>query len=252
MTLQAVAQDLNPFTVGWDLDEDGTLDAPNPTSVSIPGLRGGLNPCFIVSATDEAGNVSQIVVEVEIINQPPNIDGWVVPSMIHFGGTVQLEASTSDPGDDPLTALVDWGDGQLEEVIVIPDGSIQAEHIYATDGDYDVTLIFSDDEGLTVSDSQSVMMYSDSETIEGGLIPGTLDLVNQGILNQGEADSLVVKLAGAVVALNNDWPAAPQKPGAYLNEYEAIVPDRSLSPCFLIATDIQNNLILNVWVGPPD
>ena len=28
-----MAQDLNSLTIGWDLDEDGTLDAPNPTSV---------------------------------------------------------------------------------------------------------------------------------------------------------------------------------------------------------------------------
>ena len=252
LLLEAVAQDVNAVTVGWDLDEDGSLDAPNPTSVSIPGLQGSHNPCFIVSAVDEAGNVSQIEVEVSIINLPPNIDGWVAPPDIHFGGAVQLEASTSDPGSDPLTARVDWGDGQLEEVVVKPDGSIQAEHTYAGDGNYQVTLILSDDEGLTVSDSRSVLVESPIQTIETDLIPGTLGLVDQGILNQGQADSLVVKLEGAVTALNNDRPSAPQKLGAFLNEYEAIVPDASLTPCFMVATDVRDALILNGWVPDPN
>jgi hypothetical protein len=156
LTLQALAQDANPFTVGWDLDEDGALDAPNPTSVTIPGLKGSVTPCFIVIATDEAGNTSQIEVEVSIVNLPPNIDGWVVPTMIHFGGAVQVSATTSDPGDDPLTARVDWGDNQLEEAVVKSDGSIQAEHTYAGAGTFPVTLILSDDEGLTVSDTRNV------------------------------------------------------------------------------------------------
>jgi hypothetical protein len=73
-----------------------------------------------------------------------------------------------------------------------------------------------------------------------------------GILNQGQAHSLVVKLEGAVVALNNDRPSAPHKLGAYLNEYEAIVPDAIVSPCFLVATDVRDALILNGWVPEPD
>lgn len=252
LLLEAVAQDVNPVTIGWDLDEDGTIDAPNPTSVTIPGLQGGAVPDFMVSATDEAGNVSQIVVEASIINLPPSIDGWGIPSQIHFGGAVQLEASTSDPGGDPLTARVDWGDNQLEEVVVKPDGTIQAEHVYAGAGDYQVTLILSDDEGLTVSDTKNVWIYSPVESIEIDLIPGTLGMVNQGILNQGQADSLVVKLEGAVTALNNDRPSAPQKLGAYLNEYVAVVPDGALNLCFLIATDVRDALILNGWVPDPD
>ena len=132
----------------------------------------------------------------------PTSTAGAVPAMIHFGGTVQLEASVSDPGDDPLTALVNWGDGQLEEVVVKPDGSIQAEHTYAADGDYQVTLILSDDEGLTVSNSQRVMVYSPVETIEADLIPDTESLCDQDILVDGQCDSLVVKLVGALQKLN--------------------------------------------------
>jgi hypothetical protein len=172
--------------------------------------------------------------------------------MIHFGGAVQVSATTSDPGDDPLTARVDWGDNQLEEAVVKSDGSIQAEHTYAGAGTFPVTLILSDDEGLTVSDTRNVWIYTPIETIEIDLIPGTLDLVNQGILVQGQADSLVVKLAGAVTALENDRPAAPNQLGAYLNEFEAIVPDATVVPKWLMATDVRDALILNGWVPQPD
>ncbi|MCB0108482.1 MAG: PKD domain-containing protein [Caldilineaceae bacterium] len=243
LLLEAVAQDAYPVTIGWDLDEDGALDAPNPTSVTIPGLQGITSPCFIVRAVDEAGNVSQIEVTVNIINLPPTIEGWVVPTTVHFGGAVQLVATATDPGGDPLTARVNWGDGQLEAVVVKPDGSIQTAHTYAGSGAFPVTLILSDDERLTVSDSKNVLIYSPVETINRDLIPGTLNMVNQGILNQGQADSLVVKLQGAVTALANDRPAAPQKLEAYLNEYVAVVPNGSLTPCFLMATDELNGLL---------
>ncbi|MEZ4712669.1 MAG: PKD domain-containing protein [Caldilineaceae bacterium] len=214
-------------------------------------MNGAIAPCFIVRAVDEAGNVSQIEVTVNISNLPPIIEGWVVPSTVHFGGAVQLAATATDPGGDPLNASVNWGDGQLEAVVVKPDGSIQAAHTYAGAGAFPVTLIVSDDEGLTVSDTRNIGVYSPVETINLDLIPDTLNMVNQGVLNQGQADSLVVKLQGAVIALQNDRPSAPQKLGAYLNEYVAVVPNGALTPCFLMATDIRNNLILHGWVPEP-
>ena len=115
-----------------------------------------------------------------------------------------------------------------------------------------MTLILSDDEGLTVSDSQSVMVYSPVETIEVDLTPGTLNLDLQGVTNQGQADSLVVKLEGAAQKLaQSQIIPAINKLGAYLNEFEAIVPDASHKPTFLIATDVKDSLILNGSVGPP-
>jgi Flp pilus assembly pilin Flp len=256
VTFDALAQDnFGQTTILWDADNDGSYENPNPLILPVPGnLAGWVVPSMVV-AIDEAGNETHLMLptdQVNIINLAPNIDGWVVPTMIHFGGAVQLNATASDPGDDPLTASVDWGDGQIEPVVVEPDGNLQAEHTYAADGTYQVTLILSDDEGLAVSDSRSVMVYSPIQTIEVDLIPGTLNLVNQGILNQGEADSLVVKLEGAVVALNNDRSSAPQKLDAYLNEFEAIVPDASHNPNFLVATDVRDALILNGWVPEPD
>jgi hypothetical protein len=77
-------------------------------------------------------------------------------------------------------------------------------------------------------------------------------MVNQGILLQGEADSLVVKLEGTLDALNNDRPAAPEKLGAYLNEFEAVVPAATVVPEWLMATDVRDALILNGWVPQPD
>jgi hypothetical protein len=77
------------------------------------------------------------------------------------------------------------------------------------------------------------------------------DCVKQSLLNQGQADSLVVKLEGAMAALYNDRPAALQKLEAYLNEYVAVVPDARVTACFLVATDVRDTLILNGWVPQP-
>ena len=248
LVLQALAQDANLVSSGWDLDHNGTIDAPNPTSITVPGVQGGLNPCFI--AEDAAGNRGQLDVQISSINLPPFIDGWVVASMIHFGGTLDISATASDPGNDPLTASVDWGDGLSEPVVVKPDGSLQAAHVYASDGSFAVTLSVSDSDGAVTGDRRTLMVESPVQTIEGDLIPGTLGLVGQGILNQGQADSLVVKLEGTVDALNNDRPAAPQKLDAYLNEFAAVVPNAAVSPCWIVATDVRN--ALNGLVAPPN
>ena len=250
LVLNALAQDLNLVASGWDLDGNGTIDAANPASLSVPGLRmGGPSPCFI--AEDAAGHRSVIDVQVNIINLAPNIDGWVVPSMIHFGGTLAISATVSDPGGDALTASVNWGDGSSGPAVFMPDGSLQAAHDYAGAGSYPVTLTVYDSDGAQTSATQSVKVESPIETIEGELIPGTRGLVNQGLINQGQADSLVVKLEGTVAALQNDRPAAANKLSAYLNEFAAVVPNASLVPCFLVATDVRDAL-LNGLVAPPN
>ena len=249
LALNAQAQDANLVTSGWDLDGDGTIDAPNPTSITVPGLQGGISPCFL--AIDAAGNTSQLEVTVSSLNLAPTIDGWVVPTMIHFGGTLAISATVSDPGGDPLTGSLDWGDGSVEPVVIQPDGSLQAAHSYVTNGNYPLTLTIADGEGGIVSDTRHTVVHSPIETIEDELISGTLSLVGQGILNEGQANSLVVKLEGTVVALHNDRPSAPNKLNAYLNEYAAVVPNGSVTPCFLVATDVHNALVLHGWVIPP-
>lgn len=148
LELYAIAQDAYPVTVGWDLDEDGSVDSPNPTSVSIPGLQDSVTPCFIVMTTDEAGNVSQSTVEVSINNLPPSLNSMALSAdEIPWGGTVQLNATGSDPDNDPLTAVIEWGDGAFEALAVNGDGAIQAEHTYTQAGSFEVKVQLNDGEG---------------------------------------------------------------------------------------------------------
>lgn len=64
---------------------------------------------------------------------------------------------------------------------------------------------------------------------------------------------MVVKLKGAAQkARQGQVTPAINKLGAYLNEFEAIVPDATVVPEWLIATDVRDNLILNGLVPPPN
>ena len=106
--------------------------------------------------------------------------------------------------------------------------------------------------GMSDSAPSSVVVESPDQTIENRLIPGTYaDCARDNILD-GECGSMVVKLEAADYAYLNDRISTPLILGAYLNEFDAIVPDASVSPCFLIATNLRDALILNGLVPPPD
>lgn len=63
----------------------------------------------------------------------------------------------------------------------------------------------------------------------------------------------MVKLAGAADKLERGLvKTAVHKLNAYLQQFTAVVPNGITSPCFLVATDLRDGLVLHGWVAPPD
>ena len=76
-----------------------------------------------------------------------------VAPVVHLGPNVQLTqgqpfngfGSFTDPGTDPWTAVVDYGDGQGPQPLILGlNKTFDLDHIYANPGSYVVTVVISD------------------------------------------------------------------------------------------------------------
>ena len=73
--------------------------------------------------------------------------------------TASFSAIASDAGNDELTYTWDFGDGS--EIVTGAD----ATHTYADDGNYDVTLTVTDDDGASISQMIAVTVDNVAPTI---------------------------------------------------------------------------------------
>jgi Flp pilus assembly pilin Flp len=201
VTFDATAQDnLSQPTLLWDADNDGIYESPNPVILSVPGnLAGWVVPTMVV-AIDEAGNETHLMLptdQVSIINLPPNLEGMTLSAdEIPFGDTVQLEATTSDPGDDPLSAVVEWGDGSSDPVTVNGDGSLQAEHTYIQAGPFEIRLQVNDGDSGSDEGTTGVIVWPESQSVQI-TIDDVTGYVNGGLLTQQQGGQLIKPLQRA-------------------------------------------------------
>jgi hypothetical protein len=81
-----------------------------------------------------------------------------------LGSTVAVSVPFSDPGtNDTHTATVNWGDSSSSNGTVSESagaGTVTASHLYATDGNYPVQVIITDDNGATAA--RTITVTSDT------------------------------------------------------------------------------------------
>ncbi len=113
-----------------------------------------------VSVTDDDGAAGSNSLTITVNNAAPVVEAGPDQSGAP-GGTIALVAATfTDAGvEDIHTATIDWGDGTAEPGTVTQgagSGSVAGSHAYAADGNYTVTVMVIDDDGLFGSDSFQV------------------------------------------------------------------------------------------------
>src|SRR5207249_2013780 len=125
----------------WDFG-DGTesVQGANLPAVSHTFLENGR---YTVELTVSDGvSRARATLAVSVTNVAPDVS-LKAPSAIDEGNAIDLVGSFTDPGlTDSHTAIVNWKDGSLPEVVAIDvtAASIHARHRYLEDGQYDVTL----------------------------------------------------------------------------------------------------------------
>jgi hypothetical protein len=176
--------DGDPLIYRWDLG-DGTIDFGR-LALHAYGDNGNYSVSLTVS--DPEGLSGTASTSATITNVAPKVTmgplaqpnpQFILPAVHDLRFTAQF----SDPGwMDTHTAIWDFGDGTndagtLNEENTAPDatGEAMANHIYATPGNYTVTVTLTDDDGASDTDTLSVTVVDEFGALQD------LDLYIQGL-----------------------------------------------------------------------
>jgi PKD repeat protein len=131
--------------------ERRSLDTARSLTLSHRYADSGTYP-LTITVTDDDGGVGTTTVPVQVRN--------VAPTMVFFQhGGYNTEGALylghgwlSEPGADPVTVTVDFGDGSAPQQFLpnpyLPS-TFTASHVYADNGTYTLTLTLADDDGGT-------------------------------------------------------------------------------------------------------
>lgn len=129
----------------WDFGDGVTA-----SGVLSPTHSYGNNGNFIVTltVTDTYGGAGHDSLQVSTTNAPPSIEP--IPDQIAIAGQpITINGLIGDPGWlDPHTLTIEWSPG-VTDTLDLPAGvyMYQFSHVYATLGDYPVTVTASDSDG---------------------------------------------------------------------------------------------------------
>jgi len=218
-------------TFEWDLDDDGEFDDATGQTVSFSaaGLDDSDRPVK-VRATDEGGLSDVATATVHVTNAPPTVDAGPDVTLI-AGQSLVRAGSFSDPGVlDTWTASVSYGDGSGTQPLALGDHIFNLTHAFSTAGSFTVTVTVVDDDDGVGNDTVLVQVRTVVDSIQG-LIAGVQELVDRGILNYGQGNSMIGKLEGALNQLGkgNVGPAINMLQ-SFVNEVSAFIQSGKLTP----------------------
>jgi len=196
-----------PIGLSWDLDGNGsyetagmsvsfsaaTLDGPSTVAVSARAQH-PTDPTPLGAgygaATVNVHNVAPAITSFGVFDNLDQEVGVDVPFAIQ-GATLTAAGAFTDPGQpDHQTAILDWGDGTVEDdtaFAVFADafggavGALSQGHLFAAPGDYTIALAVTDDDGGTSQDAVDVQVLSPLDAVDelidllDQLIAGTTD-----------------------------------------------------------------------------
>jgi len=165
-----------------------------------------------LTVSDNAGATSAATFNVSVQNVAPGISMLPTATLLP-GETYSASGSFTDPGADPWTATVDYGDGAGTETLPLSGKTFALAHIYNMAGTFNVMVRISDDD-VTSSQSRYVMVITPADALSQ--MPGMVsDLARVGNFNDGIVNELNAKIrvAQESIAKGNIGPAINQLNG---------------------------------------
>ncbi len=171
---------VDTHTVMWSFGDGGTASGTlTPTHTYAD--NGSYTVTVAVTDDDGGSTVDSLIVTVS--NVAPMVEAGA-DQIVAEGQFLTLDpARFRDPGYGPtetFTVKIEWGDGTAEPAADITlletpggegvptQGTIQAGHAYADDGEYTVTVMVTDDEGAGASDTFTVTVHDVAPAVEAG------------------------------------------------------------------------------------
>lgn len=115
-----------------------------------------------LTVTDNDGYTGTVTSTAQVGNVTPVLSAFAGGAMLQ-GETYSVSGSFTDPGQDPWTATVNYGDGSAG-TLALSGKSFTLSHVYATAGAFTVTVQLRDDD-VSVSRSATVVVMSVAEAL---------------------------------------------------------------------------------------
>ena len=119
--------------------------------------------------------------------------------------------------NDTHTAVIDWGDGTGPTAVSVTEtagaGTLSANHVYADDGTYSVSVIVTDDEGASGSDTVSITV---------GNLPPLVSAGADRTVSEGQTFSIAANFSDPGIADTHtaifNWGDGTSLQTAHINE----------------------------------
>ncbi|MFZ1410644.1 MAG: S8 family serine peptidase [Micropruina sp.] len=173
----SVAEGSLAVNTGTVADSDGSIASISANIGSVSETAGVWNwsytppdgPASIpvtITATDDKGETGSVGFTLNVTNVAPVVTITSI-SDVDEGGTVNLEATFTDPGDDTHSASIDWGttEGTAGAVNVVGN-TVTASYTYGDNGTYDIEVTVTDSDGAEGSDTGDTAISNVDPTAE--------------------------------------------------------------------------------------
>jgi PKD repeat protein len=150
-------------TIAWDFGDSGTASgAPVTHTYADDGAY-----TVTVIVTDDDGASFTDTGTAVVANVDPTVTSVVAPDGVE-GVSIGFSATATDPGADALTYDWDWGDSSSGT-------GASLSHTYIEDGVYTVTLVVTDGDGGSASQTSTVVILNAPPVIDTMTVPATGD-----------------------------------------------------------------------------
>jgi DNA/RNA endonuclease G (NUC1) len=185
----------------WDFGDGTTGTGP---SVTHTYAQDGVYS-ITVTVTDNDGLTDSVLATASVANVAPAIAPFAGANLLP-GESYAASGSFTDPGMDPWTATVDFGDGSGAAPLALSGMTFTLAHTYRSAGAFTVTVSVSDDD-VTTTATQTVTVVSQAQAVRN-VIAQVDQLAASGKIRRNVAAVLDAELDVAARALDAHQPVA--------------------------------------------
>ncbi len=110
-----------------------------------------------------------------VVNNPaPTIPPITPPTNVNQSGPAVINVNFSDYGNQTHTATVNWGDGSGDQSVSVSGNDFSSGHAYQNPGTYMVTVIVTDSEGATTTQTLAITVLNVAPQVGTISFPGSV------------------------------------------------------------------------------
>ena len=201
--------DTHTAAIDWGDGSEDTIDPATSPITANHTYEDDREYTVTITVTDDDGDSGQDSLLLTIANVAPVVEPGE-PQTGDEGAVVSIGVEFADAGiGDTHTVQIEWEDGTTDDqdddnvTLTEPDGdnpgTVEATHIYANNGDYNVTITIEDDDGGSHSSTLSVIINNVAPVVE----PGDNQEANEG--DTVEISATFTDDAGDTHTATIDW-----------------------------------------------